>query len=156
MNFKAYICPETPQNRTLLPPFLKFFETNKNLTLFYNCTPPAEVPNENKISKCGAGYNNILFYMNDLERDDHHREPYECCTVKVVIYQMAFNNFQERKLRLFDALRDRGFDVEYNSNAVLCDQCENLGGICENNSSSTQYLQTTCQRRPGPGMDYQC
>ncbi|GLT48885.1 hypothetical protein SLA2020_224750 [Shorea laevis] len=150
MNFKEYICPETTQNRALLLPFLKFSEINKILTLFYNCTPPAEVLPANTIADCGPNENNTAFNMNDSELERYNYS--ECSTARVAVNQTAFNNLQERKMRLDDALRDGWSDVKYNSSAVLCHQCESLDGICR---SLVQYPNITfCQRRPGrPGMD---
>ncbi|GLT72403.1 hypothetical protein SLA2020_443410 [Shorea laevis] len=157
VNLAAFICPVTTQHRTLLPLPLKFSETNQNLTLFYSCTPPYGVPPGNKID-CGPNENNKpFFFMHDLgepETDDS----YGCSTVKVAVNENVFNEAQEGELTSFDALRQFPFDVEYNCNAVFCHQYENLGGKCGKNSTLDQYLQTTCQDRPGPGpgMDYLC
>ncbi|GKV47867.1 hypothetical protein SLEP1_g54725 [Rubroshorea leprosula] len=123
IDLKAYICPKTPQNKTL--PFLKFSETDRILTLFYNCTPPQEVLPGYKIDDCGPNDNSRPFFMPDWE--EHEKDDrYGCSTVMVAVNQT------------------------YSSSAVFCDQCESLGGKCEINSSSDQYPQTTCQYRPGP------
>ncbi|GKV43265.1 hypothetical protein SLEP1_g50579 [Rubroshorea leprosula] len=151
IDLKAYICPKTPQNKTL--PFLKFSETDRNLTLFYNCTSPQGLLPGDEIDDCGPNDNSKPFFMPDWE--EHEKDDrYGCSTVIVAVNQTVFNKVWHGELTLVDALRQFWFDVEYSSSAIFCDQCENLGGECEINSSSDQYLQTaSCQHPPGPGRD---
>ncbi|GKV43268.1 hypothetical protein SLEP1_g50582 [Rubroshorea leprosula] len=147
---KAYICPETPQNKTLQSPFLKFSQTNKILTLFYNCTPPQLVPPEDKINDCGPNEPFFLPGWGEPGNDDR----YNCSTMEVTVNQTVFDRVQEGNLTLDDALRQFWFDVECNRDAVFCHQCESLGGKCESNWSPDQHLETkSCQHQ---GMDYLC
>ncbi|GKV43242.1 hypothetical protein SLEP1_g50557, partial [Rubroshorea leprosula] len=120
VNLEAFICPVTTQHRTLLPPFFKFSETNKNLTLFYNCNPPDGLSLLPGNTSAGCGPNKPFFvpYWEEIEMG--HR--YKCSNVSVAVNQTVFNKVQERELTLVDALRPFWFDVEYNSSAVFCNQ----------------------------------
>ncbi|GKV39480.1 hypothetical protein SLEP1_g47238 [Rubroshorea leprosula] len=121
------------------------FGLNGSFQLY--CTPPYEVPPGTKID-CGPDENNKPFFFMHGMGEPETEDSYGCSTVKVAVNQTVFNKVWDGKLTLVDALRQFWFDVEYNSNAVFCHQCESLGGTCEFNSSSDQCLQTTCQHLP--------
>ncbi|GKV39474.1 hypothetical protein SLEP1_g47232 [Rubroshorea leprosula] len=149
MNLQSLICSETAHHGTLLPSFFKFSETNKNFSLFYDCLPPPCEPPGIRIADCGP---NGTFYTNDSKLEGY--DDCECDSVEVEVNQTIFNKVHNGELTLVDALNQFCFDVEYSCSAVFCDQYEELGGKCVNNSTSDQYLREACLHHPG--MDYLC
>ncbi|GKV43243.1 hypothetical protein SLEP1_g50558 [Rubroshorea leprosula] len=144
MNFEAFICPETPQNILLLP-LLKFSETNKNLTLFYNCnSDPDELLTRNTTADCEPNDNNTAFHMNasELKRYNHSK----CNTVEVTVNQAVFTEVQKGELTLLTAW-GVWFHGVFNSSAFLCHKWEMLDEICRS---------LVRPPAPDPGMDYLC
>ncbi|GKV39468.1 hypothetical protein SLEP1_g47226 [Rubroshorea leprosula] len=146
MNFEAFICPETPQNKIWLLPLLKFSEPNKSLPLFYNCNP---FP----IPDCEPNDNNTALHMNDSEPERYNHS--NCSTVEVTVNQTAFTEVQKRELTLLAALGD-WFDGVFNSSAFLCNKGPRLDEICQSLAQppNTKFYQR--RSAPGPGMDYLC
>lgn len=129
------ICTADLINVTLGHTFLSNPETNRDLTLFYNCTEPLH---PNQFECTGPGL--YSFYADDLvESADHYEELSRVCdaAIRVKVNQSAFAELQKQsespEFRL-EAWR-MGFDVGYNYTTIFCEKCNSFRGACANLSS---------------------
>ncbi|XWS48278.1 hypothetical protein CRYUN_Cryun13aG0061500 [Craigia yunnanensis] len=124
------ICPPIPINVTLSHPFLSYPQTNRNLTLFYNCTlPPRPV-----LFQCTEGLDS--FYADDLHERANYEEFSDACdtAIQIQVTQSAFVELQNETPQSLDAWK-RGFDLKYNLPEIFCQKCNSLEGKCANLSS---------------------
>ena len=137
------ICSPNPINVTLSHPFLSYPQTNRNLTLFYNCTlPPRPI-----LFQCTEGLD--FFYADDLLERVNYEEFSDACrtAVQIQVNQSAFVELQKERSQLLDDWR-WGFDVEYNLPEIFCQKCNSLEEKCASLNGADYPI---CKK---PGMHY--
>ncbi|XVE58807.1 hypothetical protein DITRI_Ditri04bG0198600 [Diplodiscus trichospermus] len=138
------ICPSNPINITIGYPF-SYSQTNRNLTLFYNCTGPR--PPRPVLSPC-SNESSYSFYADGLLESRNYQGFSDICgtAIKVQVNQNAFAELEQQNEILLEDWR-LGFDVAYDLPALFCQKCNSLQGKCAN-LSSPQFPIPNC-RNPG-------
>ncbi|XVE64028.1 hypothetical protein DITRI_Ditri07aG0068500 [Diplodiscus trichospermus] len=126
------ICLSNPINVSLGNDFLSYPPTNRQFTLFYNCSQPRAPINE---FPCFQPQGLYSFYVDDSTERENYEEFFDACrtAIKVEVNQSA-----EIQRQLSLGFWRIGFDVVFDISAIFCKKCDSLNGKCRN-FTSPQY-----------------
>ncbi|KAK7340936.1 hypothetical protein VNO77_21654 [Canavalia gladiata] len=152
-------CPTSLRNTTIDCNFFHYGPDSRNLTLYYDCpSPPFPQPGTASFSprfNCsvnGTQKDNYFMMESILENADTSSSLSEImgtCKSRVIVpileSEAELIETNSTVVNLKVAL-DHGFDVDWDANNSLCDECHNSGGHCGYSPSSGDFA---CYCRDG-------
>ncbi|XP_058009859.1 LEAF RUST 10 DISEASE-RESISTANCE LOCUS RECEPTOR-LIKE PROTEIN KINASE-like 1.2 isoform X2 [Hevea brasiliensis] len=138
------VCPpdvaEIP-NTTLKETLFSYVPELENVNLFYNCSNEVKmIPTPYKISCAVNDEQRDAFYATDELLRKWNQDPSDCnIRVEVPVPKVAVEQLSGGMEALRKVLRE-GFNVKYMFDTItVCHGCENSGGICGSNSSTSGF-----------------
>ncbi|TKY64807.1 Serine/threonine-protein kinase [Spatholobus suberectus] len=143
-------CPTSLKNITIGCTFFDYGSDSQNLTLYYDCPSPS-FPQPDSFSprfNCSVNGTQMINYfvvesmLENAGSSVSLSEILGTCKSRVVVpileseAEVLETNSTVENLM---AALDNGFGVEWNANNSLCDECQNSGGHCGYNLSSSEF-----------------
>ncbi|XP_059453293.1 LEAF RUST 10 DISEASE-RESISTANCE LOCUS RECEPTOR-LIKE PROTEIN KINASE-like 1.2 [Corylus avellana] len=144
-------CPPHPEfrNTTLNYTLFDYASTNQNITILYGCPPQNDdIPVRNRFNcspEVGDGKVNAYFIDEYLPNNQLEALTRDCDNnIQVPILRTSATALRadaQGGAPAVEKATDKGFEVEYYSNAlgIACRACEATGGVCGSNSTG-QFL----------------
>ncbi|XP_020218609.2 LEAF RUST 10 DISEASE-RESISTANCE LOCUS RECEPTOR-LIKE PROTEIN KINASE-like 1.4 [Cajanus cajan] len=139
-------CPTSLRNITLGCTFFDYGSDSQNLSLYYDCpTPPFPQPGSfSPRFNCSVNATQMInyFVVESMLENAESSEILGACKSRVAVpileseAEVLETNSTVENLKV---AVDNGFNVEWNANNSLCDECQNSGGHCGYNPSSSQF-----------------
>ncbi|KAL2329520.1 hypothetical protein Fmac_017101 [Flemingia macrophylla] len=139
-------CPTRLRNITIGCTFFGYGSDSQNLTLYYDC-PASPFPQPDSLSprfNCSVNSTQMInyFVVERMLENAGLSEILGTCKSRVVVpilesdAESLETNSTAENLK---ATLDNGFGVEWNANNSLCHECQNSGGHCGYNPSSSEF-----------------
>ncbi|KAK7295766.1 hypothetical protein RJT34_18678 [Clitoria ternatea] len=148
-------CPTILRNTTIGCTLFSYGSDSRNLTLYYDC-PSLPFPQPDSFSpqfNCSVNGTQMINYFvmeSFIENaESSFSEIFGTCNSRVIVpileseAKVIETNSTAENLK---AALDSGFDVEWDANNTLCDECQNSGGHCGYSPISGEF---TCYCRDG-------
>lgn len=151
-------CPTILKNITIGCSFFYYGSDSQNLTLYYDCPYSSQFPQSDSFSSwfnCTVNGTQMINYfvtgsmLENAEPSDSLSETLGTCKSRVVVpilesqAEVLETNSTVENLKV--ALNN-GFSVDWNANNSLLHECQNSGGHCGYNPSSSEF---TCYCKDG-------
>ncbi|CAJ1843472.1 unnamed protein product [Sphenostylis stenocarpa] len=145
------ICPTSLRNIDIGCTFFDYGSDSQNLTLYYDCPSFPQSDSFSPRFNCSINGTQMInyFVIESMLEYAESSEILGTCKSRVVVpifeseAEVLRTNSTVENLK---AVLDNGFGVEWNANNSLCDECQNSGGHCGYNPSSSEFA---CYCRDG-------
>ncbi|KAL2896256.1 LEAF RUST 10 DISEASE-RESISTANCE LOCUS RECEPTOR-LIKE PROTEIN KINASE-like 1.3, partial [Bienertia sinuspersici] len=143
-NYWHSYCPKKPHNTVINTTLFSYITPDENITLYYECsnastpvTNSFSCPNLSSNGRNKTGY----FVTKDLESRIGNNIPWNTCNRSIVVPIINYESSVQRirdTFSLMAAFR-YGFELEWNAENNLCEECSNSGGECGYNSTMKRF-----------------
>ncbi|KAK7374871.1 hypothetical protein VNO80_08314 [Phaseolus coccineus] len=145
------ICPTVLRNITMDSTFFNYGSDSQNLTLYYDCPSFPQSDSVSPWFNCSVNGTQMINYFvtESMLENSESGEVLGACKSRVVVpileseAKVLETNSTVENLK---AVLDNGFGAEWDANNSLCDECQNSGGHCGYNPSSSEFA---CYCRDG-------
>ncbi|KAL6286679.1 hypothetical protein ACE6H2_011069 [Prunus campanulata] len=151
------VCPVSPGNTTIESNHVQYASDVQELLLFYDC-PPLNIPLPSQLtSQFNCSINSTANYINYFVTQNltnsgltNISSTFGTCNTTVTTrvsqsagVNLAMNSTKDNLV----AVLDSGFGLKWDASNNLCKQCDETGGQCGYNTSTTEF---TCYCKDGP------
>ncbi|KAL2896234.1 LEAF RUST 10 DISEASE-RESISTANCE LOCUS RECEPTOR-LIKE PROTEIN KINASE-like 1.3, partial [Bienertia sinuspersici] len=145
-DLQSNYCVEVLQNTTLNTNLYKYSSNVENVTLYYDCSNIASLPNPYYPFPCTNGDNSRAYYIPVSNANYYDPTNIPCKNIYVLVNQSAAAAVKDED-SLQKAFRER-FTLEWYADNSLCDDCRGRGGECGYNTSQSKFTCYHVCKRP--------